>query len=262
LQAWIVDAASAATQCPGAEKALFDGVGLQETGLHVLWFGSSPRLVLRSEVNGKESYSTAFPVTWGGGLLEGGNMFVGGEPSVFIGSSGRSPQEDAKAFSQLEAAGRQDEVLPSLQVLEPRLKRLSILLLADKPVIHGNIGLSRLVPMQFMGEGIRRLLSFVLAITTAGSGNVLIDEIENGLHYSVLKNVWQAIGLAARSANVQVFATTHSYECITAAHEAFTANGPYDFRLYRLDRINDSIQIAAYDQDVLSYAAEMNHEVR
>jgi AAA15 family ATPase/GTPase len=142
------------------------------------------------------------------------------------------------------------------------LQRLCIESLGGKEVIQGNIGLGHPVPMSFMGEGIRRVLSIVLAIGTSSGGNVLVDEVENGLHYSVLTRVWQAIGHAARQANVQVFATTHSYECIVAAHEAFTANGPYDLRLFRLDRIGEEIKVAAYDQDVLGYATEMNHEVR
>jgi len=55
----------------------------------------------------------------------------------------------------------------------------------------------------------RRLLSIVLAIVTAPGGRVLIDEIENGLHHSVLAKVWQVIGDAAERAGAQVFATTH-----------------------------------------------------
>ena len=62
--------------------------------------------------------------------------------------------------------------------------------------------------------------------------------------------------------DVQVFATTHSYECITAAHEAFTASDPYDLRLYRLDRINKEIQVAAYDQETVGAAMDFYHEVR
>jgi AAA15 family ATPase/GTPase len=184
-------------------------------------------------------------------------------PSIFIGSAGRSSMEDAVAFSSLELANRQEEILPSLRILEPRLQRLSILLLAEKPVIHGRIdGLSRLVPVQFMGEGIRRLLSILLAINEARGGNVLIDEVENGLHYSVMVHVWQAIALAARTADVQIFATTHSYECIQAAQQSFSAAQPYELRLFRLDRIDDGIHVAVYKQNTLNTAIEMNLEVR
>src|SRR3954452_10370521 len=96
--------------------------------------------------------------------------------------------------------------------------------------------------MALMGEGMVRLLSLVLEITNASNGVVLIDEIETGLHHSVLRTVWRAIGKASRRSNTQVFATTHSWECISAAHEAFLESGHYDLRLHRLERINGDIK--------------------
>ena len=48
----------------------------------------------------------------------------------------------------------------------------------------------------------------------------MVDEIENGIHYSVLHKVWSAIADAAERTGVQVFATTHSFECMAAAHQA------------------------------------------
>jgi hypothetical protein len=183
-------------------------------------------------------------------------------PSIFIGSAGRVPDEDVKAFSELEEANRQEEVLPSLRIIEPRLQRLSLLLSGGKPMIHGDIGLSRLVPMSFMGEGIRRLLSVLLAVATARDGIVLIDEVENGFHYSVLTKVWQAIAHAARQANVQVFATTHSWECILRAHEAFAEEDAYDLRLHRLDRSGDQISAVSYDREMIEAALYNAVEMR
>ncbi len=60
----------------------------------------------------------------------------------------------------------------------------------------------------------------VLAISSTPHGVVLVDEIENGIHYSVLGKVWRAVDLAARRFDVQVVATTHSFECMQAAHDA------------------------------------------
>jgi hypothetical protein len=182
--------------------------------------------------------------------------------SVFLGSAGRSAKEDATAFSDLEIANRQEEILGPLRILEPRLQRLSLLLLAGEVVLHGHIGLSRLVPLPFMGEGIRRLLSILLAINQAKGGNILIDEVENGLHHSIMVKVWQAIGEAARQADVQVFATTHSYECIQAAHQAFAAVQPYDLQLFRLDRLDSGIRVAVYNRSTLNTSIDMNLEIR
>jgi hypothetical protein len=225
------------------------------------WKTNQPRVALKTTAQGKESYAVGI-ISQRTGLFSIQSSVPWNGPSVFLSSWRHFPDEEVKAFSALEAANRQQEILPSLQLLEPRLTRLSLILVADRPVIHADIGLNQLVPITLMGEGIRRLLAILAAVVNAKGGRVLIDEIENGLHYSVQKDVWKAIADAARRCDVQVFATTHSYECIAAAHEAFAARGPYDLRLFRLDRIDGGIQVAAYDREILEYAAEMSHEVR
>jgi hypothetical protein len=74
--------------------------------------------------------------------------------------------------------------------------------------------------------------------------------------------VWQALGAAARQYDVQLFATTHSWECIQAAQHAFTAQGPYDFRLHRLEHIDGDIQMLTYDEEALGAAVKAEIEVR
>ena len=100
----------------------------------------------------------------------------------------------------------------------------------------------------------------------AKDGLLLVDEIENGLHYSKLHEVWKTIDWLSREFNVQVFATTHSYECVVAAHAAFKfAKLDDDFSLMRLQRNRRTGQIEsiAYDdKDALDYAMEYEREVR
>jgi hypothetical protein len=181
---------------------------------------------------------------------------------AFLSTRIRFPAEDAERFSDLERVGRQDEVIESLRILEPRLKRLSVLVTGGVPMIHGDIGIDELIPIPLMGEGTGRLLSLLLAINAVSPGYVLVDEIENGLHHSILVDAWRAIAKAARQANTQVFAATHSWECIRAAHEAFASSPSYDFRLHRLDRINGDIVAVTYEQETLATSVEMNLEVR
>jgi AAA15 family ATPase/GTPase len=181
---------------------------------------------------------------------------------IYLTTSTSSPTEDAKRFSNLERVGRHNEVLEPLRLLEPRLQRLTLLVMDKEPIIYGDIGMSELVPLPLMGEGIGRLLSIILAIANAKGGTILIDEIENGLHYSVLTDVWKAIADASRRADTQIFATTHSLECIKAAHEAFDSSEKYDFRYHRLERVNDEIRAVTYDQENLAISDEMNLEMR
>ncbi len=253
----VTDSATARTICPEIGKSL-EGTLLQGS-----WEVGAPCVILRTEEKQVIRYSVGFPPGRGvPGYASIGSPSPRAGPSLFIGSAGRSQEEDIKAFSELEVANRQEEVLHNLQILEPRLRRLSVLLLSQKPALYGDIGLSRLVPLHFMGEGVRRLLSIVTAIAGALGGTVLVDEVENGFHHSVLQRVWQAIGTAARSANVQVFATTHSYECIQAAHQAFSSDNQYDLQLFRLDRSDSAVRATVYTQNTLNTSIDMSLEVR
>ena len=75
--------------------------------------------------------------------------------------------------------------------------------------------------MGFLGDGIGRYLSMSLAFYEARKGMILIDEVENGLHHSALKGVWKNLYTLSQKFDVQVFATTHSRECLVEARDAF-----------------------------------------
>ena len=88
---------------------------------------------------------------------------------------------------------------------------------------------------------------------------MLVDEIENRLHHTVLPDVWRTIGKVAEQFNVQVFATTHSFECVEAAYEALGADG---FRLHRLETADGVNQCVTYEADAVEGAIRHNLEVR
>ena len=92
---------------------------------------------------------------------------------------------------------------------------------------------------------------------------MLIDEIAYGLHYNVLPEVWKVISGAAKQFNVQVFATTHSFEVIAAGHKAFTELNRYDqFKYCRLEIVDEKIKTIHVDRDSLNLAIETGFEVR
>jgi AAA15 family ATPase/GTPase len=233
----------------------------QEIDLPTTTHFSANSLVFRYHEQDGETVSRAF--------VSGDNIQIENQPGptekkrgVFFTTHERFLQIDSERFSTLEATNRQNEVVSALRILEPRLNRLAILILGGVPIIHGDIGIERLLPLPMMGEGMTRLLSILLAIANTEHGVILIDEIENGLHYSVMAKVWTAIAQAARDADVQIFATTHSWECITAAHQAFSESETYDFRLHRLDRIGEDIRAVTLNQKMLDTAIQSGLEVR
>jgi len=184
--------------------------------------------------------------------------------AVFVGARiGIVHKELAQRFSRIEVDSRHASFVPALRSIEPGLQRLAVVVSGEVAMIHGDVGLRRLVPLADMGGGIVGLTNLLLAISRAENGMVLVDEIENGLHHSVMQKVWKTIGDTARQFNVQVFATTHSDECINAAIEVYRTEQADDvFRFHRLERVKGETRALSYDQEALSGALDIGLELR
>jgi hypothetical protein len=191
------------------------------------------------------------------------SMKVEKAPAVFIASRGFiNPNEDAERFGKLDILGKQDGIVKFLKIIEPDLKSLSSVTMGNISMIHGDIGLKRKIPVSYMGEGVSKLLSIILAIANAKDGIVLLDEFENGIHHSVMEKVWEGIGRAAREFNCQVIATTHSYECLEAAYNGLSGDLKTDFTYLRLDRIHNETKAKIFDYNMLKVAIDTRSEVR
>ena len=118
------------------------------------------------------------------------------------------------------------------------------------------------LPLRSMGDGITRLFHIILALVTARNGILLIEEFENGLHWSVQSSVWKIIFRLAERLNVQVFATTHSRDCINGFEDAWRENESLG-AFFRLDADKQGqVQARAYSLDILADALETAVEVR
>ncbi|MCX8158032.1 MAG: AAA family ATPase [Verrucomicrobiae bacterium] len=173
------------------------------------------------------------------------------------------PAQTAKDFNQLVLKRRSKQVEALLKEIEPRLISLQLLLdPQNQPVIFAELDLPEMIPITQMGLGFCRLLHIYTRILAADAQVVLIDEIENGIHHAILPVVWKGLADLAARMNVQIFATTHSWECVVAAHEAFAETRDYDFALHRLERMKDDIQAFTYDREALEAALKSALEVR
>lgn len=77
-------------------------------------------------------------------------------------------------------------------------------------------GAKNRIPLSSMGDGMSKILALALHLAAASDNVLLIDEIDTGLYYRTLPNVWKLVIETARQLNVQVFATTHSRDCVEA----------------------------------------------
>ena len=183
-------------------------------------------------------------------------------PFLSTQEQGRVGPEEVNVYSTLEINGQQNAVLKILQEVEPTLKRLSVVAASGVPRIYADLGTGRLIPVQLMGAGMSHILSLALAIASNPGGIVLVDEIENGLHYTVMEKVWRAIGAFARHYDVQLFATTHSRECVYYAHRAFEADEEEEMRFFRIDRARGKLRAVMYDKEMREAAFEVGVGIR
>ena len=180
-------------------------------------------------------------------------------PSGHLSSSGASRLQDARNLGEVRRRKQGNLVLQALRIIEPRLGSIEENSASGAPMIWGDIGSPELMPLSAMGEGLGRAARLFIAMLHVEGGAVMVDEIENGLHHSVVPKVWEAIDEMSREYAVQVFATTHSYECVESAYEALGDKG---FVLHRLEAKDSGNRCVTYTPGAVRGALRHNLEVR
>lgn len=107
----------------------------------------------------------------------------------------------------------------------------------------------------------QRMLGIALALVNAENGILLIDEIENGLHYSIQTDLWRLIFQVAQRLNIQVFATSHSWDCIESFQKAAQENEQEGI-LIRLEHKKGEVVATIFDEDKLAIATREQIEIR
>ncbi len=187
-----------------------------------------------------------------------------GHQVTVVSAQPRSPSKEAQDYARvtLKSDG-EEQVEEMLRKLEPRLRAIRSLQPYGVPLLYAGIaGMPERIPVIQLGHGFSRLLTIMAEIVASERPIVLIDEIENGLHHSALIDIWRGLLTACEHSNVQIFATTHSWECVSAAHQAFSESLEYPLRVYRLEEVRDEIQAIAYDRESLEFSVQQELEVR
>ena len=118
------------------------------------------------------------------------------------------------------------------------------------------------IPLKSLGDGALRLFGVALALANSRGGFLLVDESENGIHHSVQRDYWRMIMRTAQENNVQVLATTHSWDCVTGFAQAASEVDEVEGVLVRLSRSNGELRAVEYPEEELAIAAEQGIEVR
>lgn len=186
--------------------------------------------------------------------------------NLFVSSNGLDVQFLTEVWDEIILGNNEDNIVTSLTLIAPQIIDLNFIGYPKGsenrvPVVRVE-NINERIPLKSLGEGMSRLLGIAVALSHCKNGILIIDEIEIGLHYSVLPDVWKLIFKTARELNVQVFATTHSYDCIQAFAEAAIDDKESEGNLIRLARKDDKIKAFTFDEEELETITRERIEVR
>lgn len=116
------------------------------------------------------------------------------------------------------------------------------------------------LPLGTLGDGVSRILVLILAALTCKEGYLLVDEIDTGFHYSVMKDMWTVLFSIATKLNIQVFATTHSLDCIRALKSICNHDPENPVFIHRIKPTRE--ESVVYDEDEIEVAVDDAIEVR
>jgi AAA15 family ATPase/GTPase len=150
-------------------------------------------------------------------------------------------------------------IIEGLRLIEPGVKDF---IFTDKEMLV-DIGLSKRIPVNMMGDGARKIVSLLTAVYDCKDGALLVDEISNGFHYSVMCNLWKVLINAAIRNNTQLFVTTHDVDSIKGLRDAALKSHKDIVAAFKLLKTSDDeLKAYHYSLESLDYSINQEIEVR
>jgi hypothetical protein len=201
-----------------------------------------------------------------GGML---GTELGGEPRLpfvfFSPYGGERTANLGGLWDKIALSNREQDVVEALRIIAPEIEAVSMIGIEGqrqtRTAIVRSSRFKRPVPLRSFGDGLNRLFGIALSLVNAKDGFLLIDEFENGMHHTVQLDVWRAIFRLSKLLNVQVFATSHSWDAVETFQKAAALN-PEDGLLVRLTRKGEDIIPTLFQEDELAIATRDHIEVR
>lgn len=183
----------------------------------------------------------------------------------YLPARGFTENETGELWDRVVLTDLEADVLAALQIIAPEMERISLIesqmRRGERLALIRRSGSQTPEPLKSMGDGMQRMFEMALGLANAKGGIFLVDEIENGVHYSVQEELWSFIFQVASRLQSQVFATTHSWDCIEAFQKA-AASHPAAGALVRLYQQEQKISAHTFDEHRLEILTRESIEVR
>jgi AAA15 family ATPase/GTPase len=128
------------------------------------------------------------------------------------------------------------------------------------------------IPLDSMGEGFKRFLDIIITLELMNQNAkpqiICIDEIDNGLYHDKQDLFWEQIIKLCEEYNIQLFATTHSYDCMKSIVGVFENQYKTDEKIdeelavFRLVKIKNEVRARPFNFSLLKVMVESSTEIR
>ena len=191
------------------------------------------------------------------------------KPVCFIRTDGLTAWDAVRLFDELVLTENEENVCEALRIIDPSLERIAAV--SNASAMRSRVGPGGLfvklknvedrIPIGSAGDGMWRMFGLAVALANAKGGVLLVDEIDTGLHFTVMKQMWQMVTERANALRVQVFATTHSRDCYESLAEMLqSAPSSPEVAIHRVEPERNKTVV--FHNDEIIAAARRGLEVR
>ncbi|MEG3837732.1 MULTISPECIES: AAA family ATPase [unclassified Microcoleus] len=169
-----------------------------------------------------------------------------------------------ESFDHARLDDKDSEVLKAFQIIDPTIESVESFSIGEPTLYLRRKGEKRL-PLSLFGDAMNRVAYIILKLVNNKHKILLIDEIENGIHYTNQRNFWRILFRLAVELDTQIFATTHSLEMLQAfADVGLEPNQECSSAYFELAKKPKTAQIIGIRRDLetLNYALEHQKGVR
>jgi hypothetical protein len=185
-------------------------------------------------------------------------------PVQFLGTDAVLASELGPLWDAVVLTPEEEKVVAAIRIVEPDIERIAFLGEGRDAgsILLKSAGTEQRLSLASAGSGLKRLLTLALYLSAARGGYLLVDEIDTGLHHSVMVDMWRLVIETAKRLGVQVLATTHSLDCVRTL-AGVQEEDPAIASEVMLHRIEPGLpSTVRYTMDELVIAAEHHLEVR
>ncbi len=171
------------------------------------------------------------------------------------------------SFDEFDARLIKNKLIEILQVVDSRIEDMRTF--STKQGLYIKLKNSEYEPISNFGDATKNLIRYFTPIfekellsDNQALSILLIDEIENGIHYSAHYDFWKAMFKLSKELNVQVFATTHSLEMIQQFNKVAKEEGEAAyFEMFR-NQEEGNIKCIKHETEILEYELETKENFR